>query len=639
MTDDASPAAPRRPAGTRSVGTRSIGNRSAGPARAVSLDVWLTLLRSNPRFKAARDAALRSGLGLPVPDDVFSAVLRSADVAADRLVEADGRDRGLAERVELAVAALRRDGYVPPGAGVVLGEAPELVAELVGRQRELALELPPLPLHPDLPALLAELGELVPLAVTSNTGMLPGSTMRALLDAVGLLTPMRVLTFSDELGTGKPHAAVFAATVGGLGMPAGDVLHVGDNPVADVRGARDAGLRAVLVGPEEPTDALLRRVLAETRGARTGGTDAAGSGTEVVGSGTEVGGSGTEVAGSGTDGGGGRGDVSAPPVRTVALTRLGGTRDDLRDVATGIPFDVRTYSRMKHGDLDAAEALGRRLGHAVLAGVPALATDPAPVVLPVAYLAVPPACLMLALAVLGVVDEARAAHGLEPGRVVRVAKGAVTRTDYAGASAEARRAELASIGFHLDEDLAGTRVVLVDDVRVTGLAEQTLLDVLARDGTGRPAEVVTAYVAVCEPGLAADPTVEAVLNRAAARSVADLADAVRAGRFALTIRFLKRLLGAPETEREAFLDACDLGLLDELADGARASGPAFCAAFAPGLAAVDARRGAVRTAGEAAGSAPAASASALDGPAPVEPAESVESVEQSARVAHAAARA
>ncbi|WP_345295894.1 phosphoribosyltransferase family protein, partial [Luteimicrobium xylanilyticum] len=538
--------------------TLALPDATAVPVRAVSLDVWLTLLRSNPRFKAARDAALRSGLGLPVPDDAFSAALRSADVAADRQVEADGRDRGLAERVDLAVAALRRDGLVPAGAGAVLAEAPELVAELVARQRELALELPPVPLHPDLPGLLAELGALVPLAVTSNTGMLPGTTMRALLDAAGLLAPVRVLTFSDELGTGKPSPAIFEATVAGLGVPAAAVLHVGDNPVADVRGATGAGLRAALVGPDETTDALLRRVLDEVRSDRS-----------------------TTPASPGV-----------PLVRTVALTRLGGTRDDLRDAATGAPFDVRTYSRMKHGDLDATTALGRALGRELLARVPALATDPAPVVLPVAYLAVPPACLLLARAALDVVDGARAAHGLEPGRVVRVAKGSVTRTDYAGASAEARRAELASIGFRLDEDLGGARVVLVDDVRVTGLAEQTLLDVLARDGAGRPAEVVTAYVAVCEPGLAADPSVEAVLNHAAARSVADLADAVRAGRFALTIRFLKRLLGAPDAEREEFLDACDAALLAELVDDARATGPAFCAGYADGLAAVDARRAA-----------------------------------------------
>ncbi|MGC5167429.1 phosphoribosyltransferase family protein [Luteimicrobium sp. DT211] len=557
MTDDARPggAGPEAPGALATV-------------RAVSLDVWLTLLRSNPRFKAARDAALRSALRLPVPDDVFSAALRSADVAADRLVEADGRDRGLAERVDLAVAALRRDGQAGPAAGVALAEAPELVAGLLARQRELALELPPLPLHPDLPALLAALAEHVPLAVTSNTGMLPGTTMRALLDAAGLLAPMGVLTFSDELGTGKPHAAVFAATVAGLGVPAGDVLHVGDNPVADVCGALDAGLRAALVGPDEPTDVLLRRVLAEVRTVRR-----PGGGVVRPADGP--------TAPAGAD----------PRVRTVAVTRLDGTRDDLRDVATGRPFDLRTYSRMKHGDLDAAGALGRSLGRELLARVPALATDPAPVVLPVAYLAVPPACLLLARAVLAVVNDARAARGLGPGRVVRVAKGSVTRTDYAGASAEARRAELASIGFRLDEDLTGARVVLVDDVRVTGLAEQTLLDVLARDGAGPPAEVVTAYVAVCEPGLAADPTVESVLNHAAARSVADLADAVRAGRFALTIRFLKRLLAAPDAERETFLGACDASLLDEIADGALATGPAFCAAFPSGLAAVhDARR-------------------------------------------------
>jgi hypothetical protein len=267
-------------------------------------------------------------------------------------------------------------------------------------------------------------------------------------------------------------------------------------------------------------------------------------------------------------------------VLTVATAHLVGSRDDLRDRDTGERFDAATYSRMKHGDLAAAHVLGGRLASAVVAQVPALVTDPAPLVLPVAYLAVPPACLVLAHAVLRVLSAQRVARGLEPGRVIRVAKGSVTHTDYATASEAERRAELAAITFRLDDDVAGAQVLVVDDVRVTGLAEARIVEVLAAAG---PRRLVAAYVAVVQGELASDPSVEAVLNTAAVRSVADLRDAVREGRFTLTIRFLKRLLQADPDERRAFLDACPPALIAEICGGASATGPEFCAAHRAGL--------------------------------------------------------
>jgi 2-haloalkanoic acid dehalogenase type II len=48
-----------------------------------------------------------------------------------------------------------------------------------------------------------------------------------------------------RFGVGKPDARIFAAACDALGLAPHQVLHVGDDPVADVRGARDAGLRSV----------------------------------------------------------------------------------------------------------------------------------------------------------------------------------------------------------------------------------------------------------------------------------------------------------------------------------------------------------------------------------------------------------
>ncbi|MFC8596847.1 HAD family hydrolase [Isoptericola sp. NPDC057191] len=213
--------------------------------RAASFDVWLTLIRSNPRFKAERNSMLRAAVAPDVAPQAFADALREADVRADRLAERTGRDHHLDDRLRLALGLLERPTEV-------LDDA--LSGALREHQHELAMELPPTPLDPSLPDLLAELAAAVPLAITSNTGMIPASTMRALLHEVGLLESFVVQTFSDETGAAKPDPVIFAATMRCLGEHApgaapGDVVHVGDNPLADDAGARAAGMMSMLVGP------------------------------------------------------------------------------------------------------------------------------------------------------------------------------------------------------------------------------------------------------------------------------------------------------------------------------------------------------------------------------------------------------
>jgi FMN phosphatase YigB (HAD superfamily) len=87
----------------------------------------------------------------------------------------------------------------------------------------------------------------VVLAIVSNTMRTPGATLRKILDRVGLLACFRYTTFSDEVGVRKPAPEIFALTLRALGVEPGAAVHVGDDPILDVGGARAAGLRAVHV--------------------------------------------------------------------------------------------------------------------------------------------------------------------------------------------------------------------------------------------------------------------------------------------------------------------------------------------------------------------------------------------------------
>ena len=230
--------------------------------RAASFDIWLTLIRSNPGFKEARNELLRQAVAPNVGPLEFAAALRAADVEADHLAEQTGRNLDLADRLRLACTKLAVDMDLSGG----------MVARLRAEQHTIALALPPVLMHESVPELLAELAAHIPLAITSNTGMIPAGTMRALLDHLGLIDSFAVATFSDEVGYAKPDPRIFHATLVGLAELTvrhlgGTVVHVGDNPHADVDGATASGLQPVLVGPDAPIEDALAGFI---RHARTG---------------------------------------------------------------------------------------------------------------------------------------------------------------------------------------------------------------------------------------------------------------------------------------------------------------------------------------------------------------------------------
>jgi putative hydrolase of the HAD superfamily len=97
---------------------------------------------------------------------------------------------------------------------------------------------------PDVLPALATLGARgLRLAVVSNfDGRLPG-----LLAGLGLAPSFAAVCWSSAVGAAKPEAAIFRAACTALGSAPEATMHVGDAVDADVRGARAAGLRTVLL--------------------------------------------------------------------------------------------------------------------------------------------------------------------------------------------------------------------------------------------------------------------------------------------------------------------------------------------------------------------------------------------------------
>lgn len=93
--------------------------------------------------------------------------------------------------------------------------------------------------YPDAEIALAALAERLPLVAISNGN--------ANLQRMALGRHFQFQIAAREFGRAKPDPSIFHHACERLGLQPAEVLHVGDDPVLDVEGARDAGLRTAWI--------------------------------------------------------------------------------------------------------------------------------------------------------------------------------------------------------------------------------------------------------------------------------------------------------------------------------------------------------------------------------------------------------
>jgi HAD superfamily hydrolase (TIGR01509 family) len=151
----------------------------------------------------------------------------------------DCRDVPVQDHVSAILAAT--DPKIPRRVG------PALMAALVDAYARPALLVPPAVDHGARAALETLAGRDYTLVLVSNTMRTPGTTLRKLLDRYGLLSFFAHTTFSDEVGIRKPAPEIFALSLRAVGGEAATAVHVGDDAILDVEGARAAGMRVIQV--------------------------------------------------------------------------------------------------------------------------------------------------------------------------------------------------------------------------------------------------------------------------------------------------------------------------------------------------------------------------------------------------------
>jgi len=207
-----------------------------------SFDLWLTLIKSHPEFKAKRVELFSSFFEVNKPIDEVAKVVKYYDDLCNSINEVIGGNVDTFEIYLLILNSLEID---------LKQLNREVLTEFYQRSENLFLEYKPVVIFENLHQFFNEIkNQGKTINILSNTGFIKGTTMRKFLIEESLDQYIDFHIYSDELKISKPNPLVFQEVknlIKNQDLQMKQILHIGDNPIADYKGAKDFGFNAHLL--------------------------------------------------------------------------------------------------------------------------------------------------------------------------------------------------------------------------------------------------------------------------------------------------------------------------------------------------------------------------------------------------------
>ncbi|WP_264522882.1 HAD family hydrolase [Flavobacterium sp. N502536] len=209
----------------------------------ISFDLWLTLIKSNPEFKKKRNLLFKNFFEIDGTIDKVSEVVRYYDVLGNNINEKTGLNIDTYELYYLILSALQVD---------IAKIDTDKLSQFYEETASLFMEYKPELIFPDTKKLFQEMtNEDKSINILSNTAFIKGRTLRKLLAHYELTDYFKFQIYSDEVGFSKPNNEIFQLVFDEINTfksaQKKEILHVGDNSVADYNGAIRFGFDAHLL--------------------------------------------------------------------------------------------------------------------------------------------------------------------------------------------------------------------------------------------------------------------------------------------------------------------------------------------------------------------------------------------------------
>ncbi|HET6747549.1 MAG TPA: phosphoribosyltransferase family protein [Candidatus Saccharimonadales bacterium] len=221
--------------------------------------------------------------------------------------------------------------------------------------------------------------------------------------------------------------------------------------------------------------------------------------------------------------------------------------------ATALPFRPWEYSSFKYGRRDIAEHYGKALAGMIIDHLgPMVCGNQEIVILGTPYKRVPNAARMLAI---GAQRHMRAA-GL-PVTYTYIYQHRLVEGDYSKLSVEQRELRNKQKKRYVDpDDFAGRHVVVIDDIRITGSIERSIIRLLG--GIPVLSTSIVNLVRLDPDAAKREPQLESKLNHCAMKGLRDLLGLMsQRDQFVLTTRAVKYILESSEEDIHWLLGQLD----------------------------------------------------------------------------------
>ncbi|WP_343686584.1 HAD family hydrolase [Chryseobacterium gleum] len=207
-----------------------------------SFDLWLTLIKSHPEFKAKRVELFSSFFNVDKPIEEVAKTVKYYDDLCNTINEVTGGNIDTFEIYLMILGALNVD---------LKFLNREKLNEFYNKSEELFLEYRPVVIFENIHDFFEDIkNQGKTINILSNTGFIKGTTMRKFLIHENLDQYIDFHIYSDEMNCSKPNPLIFQEVKKNIkdqDLPMNRILHIGDNPVADYQGAKNFGFSAHLL--------------------------------------------------------------------------------------------------------------------------------------------------------------------------------------------------------------------------------------------------------------------------------------------------------------------------------------------------------------------------------------------------------
>ena len=209
----------------------------------VSFDLWLTLIQSNPEFKPLRNKLFAKHFAVQKTDEEVAMAFRHFDILFNQINERAGGNLHYTEMLYVILDNL----------GVPIAQvADEAMMSYYKDMEKLFYNFHPQLIDAQTIAVLKSLQDKgCSINILSNTGFIVGATLRPLLGILKIAEYFDFQLYSDEMGSSKPslkvYNEVFIESNKIKALEKDNILHLGDNVIADVQGAAQYGFRSAII--------------------------------------------------------------------------------------------------------------------------------------------------------------------------------------------------------------------------------------------------------------------------------------------------------------------------------------------------------------------------------------------------------